>query len=260
MSNATPDQDYNPFSAPAVAAKANPNHLPNIHLTQYNVVRIGLQMIYYSIVAIVLLVILMIALMTISFQTARGGGPGLGTFGDIAIVLGFFVAGIASFIGFCLCAACPNANEKTLALTSIFCFLLYVGASIFGGFPLAITSGLAGVILAASIQIIGGLASIACSITFCLLLKRIGKNISSQLMEKAAHSAMIWFCVLIGSAVVFGFGVGALATANGPDIPGFELIGFVFAVAFFIVGLGTFFKYLAMLRSGINELKPNKNV
>ena len=265
MSTPAPDQDFNPFSAPAVAAKVAPNQ-PGYHLPQYSIVRLGLQLIYYSFVGIALLMILIVAVTFVSFQIAAPGrGPMWGgMFGVMTMMgLGIFAAGIVSFTGFCMCGACPNPNEKTLAFTSIFCFLLYFGASIFGEVPLTMSRGAAGAILSAALQIIGGLASIACSITFCLLLKRIGKNISSRSMERSAQSAMIWFCILIAGTVVFAFGAGVFAAvnANGANPPtGFELGGILFALGFFIVGLGTFFKYLAMLRSGIKELNPNRNV
>ena len=256
MSTPAPDQDFNPFSAPAVAAKVAPNQ-PGYHLPQYGTVRLGLQLIYYSIAGIALLMILILAITFV-------GGPFLGgMLGVMASGLLIFSGGIALFTGFCMCGACPNPNEKTLAFTSIFCFLLYFGASIFGEVPLTMSRGAAGAILSAALQIIGGLASIACSITFCLLLKRIGKNISSRSMERSAQSAMIWFCILIAGTVVFAFGAGVFAAvnANGANPPtGFELGGILFALGFFIVGLGTFFKYLAMLRSGIKELNPNRNV
>ena len=256
MSTPAPDQDFNPFSAPAVAAKVAPNQ-PGYHLSQYGTIRLGLQLIYYSIAGIALLMILILAITFV-------GGPFLGgMLGVMASGLLIFSGGIALFIGFCMCGACPNPNEKTLAFTSILCFLLYFGAAIFGGVPIQMSGGATVAILSAAIQIIGGLASIACSITFCLLLKRIGKNISSQLMEKSAQSAMIWFCILIAGTVVFAFGAGVFAAvnANGANPPtGFELGGILFALGFFIVGLGTFFKYLAMLRSGIKELNPNRNV
>ena len=257
MSTPAPDQDFNPFSAPAVAAKVAPNQ-PGYHLPQYGTVRLGLQLIYYSIAGIALLMILILAITFV-------GGPFLGgMLGVMASGLLIYSGGIALFIGFCMCGACPNPNEKTLAFTSIFCFLLYFGASIFGEVPLTMSRGAAGAILSAAMQMIGGLAGLASSITFCLLLKRIGKNISSPLMEKSAQSAMIWFSVLVGGVVVFAFGAGAFAAdnTNGTSIisGSFELFGFLFAVAFFFVGLGTFFKYLAMLRSGIKELNPNRNV
>lgn len=262
MSSPEPDQNLNPFSAPAVAATGNPDQ-PQTSLGQYSTVRMGLRLMYYSIAAIALLVIFMVVITFASFGLMSGGGngPGLSLFGAIGLLsLGMIGAFLASLVGICMCGTCPNPNEKTLALTSIVCFFLYVGSSISGRFVLSLFDVQFAAILLTVTRGGGSLASIVGSITFCLLLKRIGKNISSQRMMKTAHNALVWFVILIVSVFVGAtlMWVVEISRANSmrPD-PGFA---FLFLGIFAIVGLVSFFLYLAMLRAGINELDPNRDV
>lgn len=260
----TPEPDFNPFSAPAVAAAASPNQ-PNVQLEQYRTVRLGVQLIYYSIAATALLVILMvvIALVGISNPGIRGnmGGTGLSTFGVVGLMaFGVVGAMLTSLIGFCMCGACPNPNERTLALASIACFFLYVGSSVLARVLSGISLTQANALTAMSVQLLGGFAGIACLVTFCLLLKQIGRNISSQPMERNSQSAMTWFCVLIGGSFLVAIFVWTYAAASSNNTSRIDGLFGIFYLAFVvIVGLTTLFKYLAMLRTSIDELKPKTN-
>jgi len=262
MNNPESDQNVNPFSAPTVAATVNPDQ-PKIHVGQYSKVRIGLKLMYYSIAAMALLVILMVLLTftSIGMMSGRGNGPGMSLFGAMGLMsLGMVGAFLASLVGICMCGSCPNPNEKGLAITSIICFFVYVGSTIFGRFILNLVDVETAMMFFGLNRGAGHLASIVGSVTFCLLLKRIGKNISSQKMIKSAHSALIWFGVLIGGgffgAILMFTATVATSRGNGTN-PTFAII---FVGVFLVVGLGSLFQYLAMLRAGIDELKPDSHV
>ena len=190
------ETEANPFASPTVATAAN---IPSekTHLQQYSTVRTGLQLTYYSIAAIAVALILVVAVSVFNFN----GQAELGTmfFGTMALfTLIVFVAGAASLVGFCMCAASPHPKERQLAFISIAGFICYIAASIAsavmegGGFP--------GMVQILSLA--GTIANVVSTITFCLLLKRIGKNISKPKMAKAAHSAMLWYISLLAIGII----------------------------------------------------------
>jgi len=122
--NRSPDQpEFNPFAAPAVAAATN-STLSKTELTGYQTVRKGLQLIYFSAAAIVVLMILIAVVFGVIGMLSLGPNSGLGgsaemTLGIVMILFsaGLMIAGITSLIGLCMCAACPIPNEKRPALT-----------------------------------------------------------------------------------------------------------------------------------------------
>lgn len=256
MSNPAPDQ-LNPFSAPTVPAAA-PLSQPRVHLAQYGTVRLGLQLIYYSIAAMVGLFVLMLV-----FTFAGIASGEMGLLAAIAgfVGLGIIAAGLASLVGFCMCGACPNPNERTLAFIAIFCFVAYVAAAVLSSITPIIAQTEAGSFVSMLISAIGNIASIVCTIMFCLLLKRVGKNISSQSLERKSQNALISFLVFLGFCCLGIAGMFAIGTFSGQGMPiGLEFYAGMFGLIMAALGLITLFYFLAMLRTGINELRPIQHV
>lgn len=263
MSN-TPDPQFNPFATPGVAVAPSGIASTSLPLQRYSLVRIGLQMVYYSIAAMFLMLILIVAVSLFGFSMLRagpGGGPppGLGLMGlGMGLgVLGVIAAFITMLVGFCLCIATPNSNEKPLAIISVVCFFLSFGLGFVGG----IFDGPGTETMSAIFTMVGNISSCASSVVFCMFLKRVGQNITSEVLRKSAHSALIWISLTFVVAI---FGGGLLAILGGTGAFSINrnsedllaIIGIPFGLAMIVLGLGTLFSYLAMLRTGINELKP----
>jgi len=259
------DPEFNPFSAPASVETASNAPKLTIPLIGYSTVRRGLQLIYYSIAAMALMVIsmLLMGLAGIFMSNSSVSGfeaSGMAIFG----LFGLTVIGamLAYLVGICMCCASPNPNEKGLAVSACICFFANIGASVLQQVLAFVSTDETVFILIAIVSNLGSLAGVASTILFCLLLKKIGTNIGSQLLEQASKSALNWFFLLIGVAIVgvvamigFAFlgGTGGMRTNAGAGV----LI--VFGLGFLFLGLGSFFKYLAMIRTGIDELKPPSN-
>lgn len=252
MSNTTPGPNFNPYSAPAVAVEANPQQ-PWIQLAQYRTVRLGLQLIYYSIAA---MAGFMILLLVSSIFLGAGN-----LISAVLVGLGFIVAALVSVIGFCMCAACPNPNEKTLAFSSILCLMINVAGTLLSSLLPVFAVNEPLLVFSAVVSIAGSIANFVGSILFCLLLKRIGSNISSDPMKRNAQSALNWFLVLTCFVVLFVAGAFFLGTmfAGGGRPGGIEIFIGIFALVMIVLGLITFFKFLSMLRTGINELDSSRH-
>lgn len=250
MSNTNPDPDFNPYSAPAVVAEASQPQLL-IQLEQYRTVRFGLQLIYYSIAAVAILMILLVV------STAIGFG-GVTLIFTIVSGMGIFVAALVSIVGFCMCAACPNPNEKTLAFSSILCLMINVAGTLLSNLMPVFAVNETLLIFSGVASAVGSIANFAGSILFCLLLKRIGSNISSDSLKRNSQRALIWFLVLIGIIIFFVVGT-SLFGAIGRGWVGAEALLVIFGLTLIVSGLITFFKFLSMLRTGIDELKLNRH-
>ena len=105
---------------------------------------------------------------------------------------------------------------------------------------------------------VGSIANFAGSILFCLLLKRIGSNISSDSLKRNSQRALIWFLVLIGIIIFFVVGA-SLFGAIGRGWVGAEALLVIFGLTLIVSGLITLFVFLSMLRTGIDELKLNRH-
>ncbi|QEG24195.1 hypothetical protein [Mariniblastus fucicola] len=260
MSEPLPEKDFNPFATPAIATPAD-NFQPVIDLARYSTVRIGLQLIYYSVAALALMVISLVVLSFVvgGMQTSGPGGPPPVAIITILILgLGFVIPSVTALVGFCMCAACPHPNEKSLAVMSIIAFFLNFAAAFLGGLA---AGGINVGALSTLISLIGNMAGIACLVFFCLLLKRIGKNIGSELMQKNSKSTLGWFItfIVVGIGGSFAVGVLAYAFASSRGLSGFSMLAIPLATGMLVLSLGTFFKFLSMLRSSIKELSPRTN-
>ena len=251
MGNLPSEPEFNPFAAPAIAPTAN-GALPELRLKQYATVRLGLQLIHYAVTAIATVIVLVFLF---SFM-----GPVVSrylprqVFMTVAVLfpLGILAAIIVSLVGFCLCTACPNPNEKWLARTMIVCTLICFGASIceiyFGSRypdPNYVTENRVPLLIAC-------LAIIAAMFMFCFLLKQIGMNISSEAMQKNAHITLVWFGLLIAVSI------GIILASATEIAPRFNWPSLVFGLILLTVALtlGTLFQFLSLVRNGIHELRP----
>ena len=264
MSSQLPAQpEFNPYSTPAVDTSQN---IPfsEMQLGQYATVRTGLKLIYYSIaaVAIIAIVITFVGLASAGFMAQSvNAGVGAAELGFAGVLFaggtGIFIAGITSIIGFCMCATCPNPNEKTLAIVSIVAFFISFGVSILSGILEAAGAGLSTIVALpiVALPIVSNIAQIVFMVTFCLLLKRIGSNISSAPLERRSKSALVWFGLLVSTMVV-GFIAMVVILPFAPDRDVFAIGAVIPGLAIIVLGLGTLFQSLAMLRLGIVELTP----
>jgi len=246
----------NPFAAPSVDAISGtlPVDLP---LHKYSTVRTGLNLIYYSVAAAAILFILMIPL---AFVAVDSGGSGLPTalIGIAFLAVAFGIV-LAIVVGACLCLACPNRNEKRFAIASVVLLFFCLGVTLLGGIFLRSFTPTAHVTFFL-LRVASQIASIAGMFTFCLMLKRIGQNISSQRLQKSTQVTMAWLGILICVGVV-GFGILMFLVAGSSGTQGvgsLRMLMIPFSLAMLVLTLGSLFLYLAMLRNGINELTINK--
>ena len=259
-----PAPEFNPFATPNVASITNAA-VDDVPLQKYSLVRNGLQLVYYSIAAIFLMAILIVVGAFVGFSSIgpgpNGGGPPNG-FGFLMIAmglgaLGMFGAFIAMFVGFCLCLATPNSNEKPLATISVICLVLSIGLAMASGVLEEFASS---ALLAAVLSFIGNILQCVSTIAFCMFIRRVGENISSLSLQRSAKSALTWMGLLYGVALIGGVSVailGGMSSVSGPSTGDlFAIIMIPFGLAMIVLGLGALFTYLAMLRTGINELKP----
>lgn len=255
----------NPFAAPSVAAAESVHPLTAEGmppLAQYSVVRTGLRLIYYSIATVAGLFVVM---MVLGFAlSVSGGGASMGG-GSL-----FFLAGIVSLVamlvmlvGFCMTIACPQSDEKPRAVISVLSFFLAFGISMVGNLfwvRLASPSNMA--VASLAVSLCSNLLYLVSSVLFCLLLKRIGRNISSRRLERNARSMLVWYGILFVVFIVAGGLMSFTAfTSMGPSggrsssfARNSQLLGVVGGLAILVVALVVLFKYLAMLRAGIDEL------
>lgn len=238
------DNHVNPFAPPKVSQADAPSK-PEVGfpLSQYVTVRTGLQLVHSSIGALAgVFVITLISGFILNYT-----GPAPAGFNSFLFLSGLacLAAILAMIVGFCMTLASPRREEKTLAIISVVCFFLATGGS-FASMLLAWTAE--GSVLAERLLLGCNILAGASMITFCLLVRQIGRNISSRRMEKRAYAMLVWFgfflVVCIAGVVVvrmldFYWGLFVLATAA--------------------IALTTLFMYLAMVQAGIDELKPRQD-
>lgn len=254
MSGLPEDNRSNPYAPPRVSPASAPAiSAGDISLGQYKTVRSGLQMIYYSIGVIAGVCVVFLA--TAFIFAIATDGPAASGFREIFFATGLvcIVTVFVSIVGLCMTLTSPRSDEKFLATTSNVCFFL----SILGGgisFGMTGRGESAGMLL----MLIATVAATASPIFFCLLLKRIGRNISNSRMQKSARSTLVWHGILFGVCIVAWVAVLFLFANRGSSFISISLINLLSLGAYVVilgVALTTLFKYLAMLRSGISELK-----
>lgn len=257
MSKLSEQPDFNPFATPSVVPDVNlaPS---NIDLGHYASVRTGLQFIYYSAASLVLLFILVLIMFGLIAMYSVGQNPAgnsaMDTTAVIAALLfcvGVLGATVATLIGLCMCVASPNPNEMGFAITSVLSIFVYVGVAVLS----AIFAGSG--ISSFAVSLLGTVACIVGTIAFCLLLKRIGANISSERLSKSAHAFMVWFILFI--AVFFVGVIALIAGSVQGGMAGFTMFAIPFSLAVIVLGFGNLVQFLSMLKNGIHELKPRAN-
>lgn len=251
--NDLPEQT-NPYSTPTVTSKVAQSEV--ISVEQYSTVRRGFQLIYYSVAVIAGMVVLLVVLSLLG----SGMSP-TNSSASSSVVVGAFAlfgltvvaAGLAMLVGFCMCAACPNPNEKTKAAVFLVSFFL--------GMILGIASGVLEEFQPVSAMIcewLSSLLNVVSTVAFCLFVMQIGTNISSKNLYKSSKSALTWYGVLIGGALAFVAVTIAIAASGSQAVDSSFMIVTPLAGILAVIGLGAFFKFLSMIRSGIVELKPKQ--
>ena len=271
MSSLPEQPEINPFATPGVVARVDPGQ-SDLDLKQYATVRMGLQFISYSAVALILLTIL--ATILFGMIAMYSSGPNMGGndaiqmtafFTMLLFLVGMLGTTVGSLIGVCMCASCPNPNEKGLAITSVMSIFAYLGISVLSVFS-GTVFGVAGpgnqsmAVINFVASLLGTVAFTVGTVTFCLLFKRIGANISSERLSKSAHVAMIWF-ILLNVVSIVGFillvVVAWFSFANGPGVMVFfAIVAIPLSIVVIAMGFGTLVQFLSMVSNGIQDLKP----
>ena len=262
MADTSEDDQANPFASPKTATASKPADHPKIPLEHYAKVRLGLQIVYNSIGILAgVFVLTSASAVFLVFTVSSTGGSALRTLFFSCIGLICLIAMLALIAGFCMTLASPRRDEKTFAITSVVCFFLAIA----GAFAGTLLAWAAGIGLGALLSLTASVLSNVSAISFCLLLKRIGRNIASFRLQVSARSMLVWygifFTIGVTGLIVMLLSSFQLRRATGPQNSSSEIVfidwfGTVFGFAIFIVALVNLFKYLAMLRTGINELKP----
>ena len=184
MTDISKGTQNNPFASPTSHPLRNTVEVP---LSKYSIVRIGLQIIYYSIVTLTAVIALMF-LSAMLFESARGDPAAL-KYRQVFFISIFIsqLVMLVMIVGFCLVLGSPRSDEKSFAIASVVCFFLSIGGVV-GNMFITRDGGEPGILL----PIGSCLLITASAIEFCLLLKRIGRNISSSILEQSARSMLFW--------------------------------------------------------------------
>src|SRR5262249_24559790 len=107
----------------------------------WNVVRVALSMIFWSMIGIVAIALMMVVfvLLMAAAEGGRIGPPRCEAFGPILMILGraAFVGSLSVFAGLCMCiAAPPESRARGLAASSVVCVVVSVLAYFLGIFLL----------------------------------------------------------------------------------------------------------------------------
>ena len=268
--NGLPEGQANPFVSPTSMAVAEPDHATEMTqpLAQYSRVRRGLQLIYYSIATLAGMFVLMLLVILVLKATKEPGAPrdpvAANAFSGITTLCGIvsLVAMVVMVVGFCMTSACPRLGERLRAIISVVCFFLSFSIWIAGNiFLMDRLSPPDSAAVSLFLALIAFILSCASMVLFCLLLERIGRNISNSRLEKIARALLAWYGILL-IVVLVGGGMMSLDVFNNVRTNGTILLsdnaqfllGSVWGLTTFVIALTVLFKYLAMLRIGIEEL------
>ena len=255
MTSLPEDNLSNPFASPGVATTSEQFAAAvGYSLQQYATVRTGLKMIYYSIATLAAIVILGIIFSFIGVSN----GPEMVAARLVVMAVGIaaLVAMLMLIVGFCMTLGTPRSDEKTLAIISVVCFFVSIGLFLLSTFLLG---GMGAVFLSLGTNLL----NVVSTILFCLFLKRVGRNISSSRLEKSARSTLVWYGIffvvcIVGAAMMWlSFASVSPSPNAGRGVPStLTWLPLIFGLVMVVVALTTLFKYLAMLRTGIDELAP----
>ena len=214
-------------------------------------------MIYYSIATLAVVVILSTVF---AFIGVSNGPEAMAVQAGFRLLLGLLlrIAMLALIVGFCMTLATPRSDEKSLAIISVVCFILSIGIVFLGFF---FVGGAGSPFLSLGMNLL----NVVSAILFCLFLKRVGRNISSLRLEKSARSMLVWYGIffvvcIVGAAMMWlSFAsVSPSPNAGRGASSALRLLPAIFGIVMVGVALTTLFKYLAMLRAGIDELRPRQ--
>ena len=269
--NGLPEGQANPFASPASMAVAESDPAAEMMppLAQYSKVRRSLELIYYSIATLagmlVLLLLVVFVLIAIGAPKGPSDSVAASAFRGFTNLCGIvsLIAIMVMLVGFCMTSACPRPDERLRAISSVVCFFLSVSILIAGNIfmmdqlypPDSATAYL-------FLSLVACILSFASAFLFCMLLERIGRNISSSRLEKIARSLLVWYVILLIVVLVGGgimsFDVFNNDRANRTNLLSDNaqlLLGPVWVLATFGIALTVLLKSLAMLTIGIEELE-----
>ena len=250
---------FNPYASPRVSPVNVPEDATSeVSLIAYTTVRTGLKMMYYSIGTLAGIAVLLVFS---SLVLDYGGDPVNSGFSSIllASVLMSVITTLVLIVGSFMTMVSPSPDEKFYAIISVLCFCLSIGTAFVGSGLIWSIEGIIGPLF-----ILGSnIPSNASAIAFCLLLKRIGRNIASSRMQKSARLMLVWYGIFFVVCTVGGYALMIIVFQPAPTgQPRFSYnSGFFMVVSSYAIGivaLITLFVYLAMLRDGIKELKPRR--
>ena len=246
----------NPYASPRTSpVNVAVDATSEVSLIAYTTVRTGLKMMYYSNGTLAGIAVLLVVS---GFVLDYGGDPVRSGFPSIllASVLMSLITTLVLIVGFFMTMASPRPDEKFFAITSVLCFCLSIGTAIVGSGLMRGAGGIVGALL-----VLGSIIpSNASAIAFCLLLKRVGRNISSSRMQKSARLMLVWYGIFFVVCTVGGIALMIIVFQPNPTgQPRFSYNSGLFVVVSGLlmgnVALITLFVYLAMLRNAIKELK-----
>ena len=269
--NGLPEGQANPFAFPAsmAVAESDPAAEMKPPLAQYSKVRRSLQLIYYSIATLAGMLVLLLLVVFVLIAIGEPEGPSdsvaASAFRGFTNLCGIvsLIAIVVMLVGFCMTIACPRPDERLRAISSVVCFFLSASILIAGNIfmmdqlypPDSATAYL-------FLSFVACILSFASAFLFCMLLERIGRNISSSRLEKIAGSLLVWYVILLIVVLVGGgimsFDVFNNDRANRTNLLSDNaqlLLGPVWVLATFGIALTVLLKSLAMLTIGIEELE-----
>ena len=265
----------NPYEPPApIATKdlldANLEHR-NDH-REYKMVRLGLQLFYYSLLAMI-----GGGLLVIFGTTVLALVSGFGAMESLLLLLPFGILCVASMllmlVGYCMCVAAPRPNERNMAIWMLVTQFLGIALAVVSAlivsvpsdFEMALDPTIVSETQAISeaetsllgvesiFDLLGNVLTIISSFCFVFFCKRIGQNVGSDKLVKDSLSTLYWYIAMTVCTGIFVAATPLLMTS--PDDWG--VVTLVLIVLFATAGLGSFFKMVMMLQAAIKTLGPS---
>lgn len=254
-----PTAPPNPYASPGyikMPAKPKPGLHGGAPLARYQTVRRGLQFIYYAIVTSILFFIALIGVGTVSAFVAFGEIGVLAKLGVLGVVGLFLACGFCVVTGFFMCLWAPEPNEKSKSLTFVALHVLSFLISLIGALTMGVMVNAEPTIITARLilNLVTNLMVFAANIFFILFIMQIGKNIKSAALVGSAKSAMKWLIAIVVGMVLLIASTSVALMLGPANVDGTFLLTAGASIVLLIVGLGAFFKIMAMIRAGITHL------
>ncbi|MEM9411263.1 MAG: hypothetical protein AAGA30_09135 [Planctomycetota bacterium] len=241
------ETESNPYSAPSpgqlTPAKVDPK------LQAYSIARIGIMLVYYSVVSFtfLLLAFAFLALVASDFGGTSTSGIVSPTFGKGLVylfLLGLLAGALGFVLGVAMCYACPRSNEKTMAIVAILAVCIFVVTTL--GSRLVQSGSPRGISVVASIAFFTGAFSLI------MLHRLIGANIQSSRLRSAANWTLSCTILLVTLLLLYPVPDFVSKTYFSKSLAGTTyIISSLFLTG---VSLFSFFTFLRMLRHGFEEL------